>query len=76
MELHQWLDLPENRGKSVWLADQLGCSKAAVSIWRQEGVPLARIPRIVELTAGAASAEAMLLHSMKAAVRRLEREAA
>lgn len=76
MQLHQWLDLPQNRGRAAWLAEQLGCSKAAVSLWREVGVPLARIPRVADLTGGAVTQEAMLLHAMQCAVKRREREPA
>ena len=64
MDLHTWLDLPENRGKGVWLAEQLGRSNTAVSLWRDEGVPLPLIPRIEELTGGAVTREAMLHHAL------------
>lgn len=65
MELHQWLDLPENRGRAVWLAKKLGRSKGAVSFWRDDGVPLNLIPRIARLTDGAVTEEAMLRHAMR-----------
>lgn len=64
MDLHTWLDLPENRGKAVWLAQQLDRSKTAVSLWREEGVPLPLIPRICELTDGAVTESAMLRHAL------------
>lgn len=64
MDLHTWLDLPENNGKAAWLAAQLDRSKTAVSLWRDQGVPLPLIPRIAELTDGAVTVEAMLLHAM------------
>lgn len=63
MELHEWLDKPENKGKAAWLADQLGRSKTAVSLWRDEGVPLPLMPRIVELCPGV-MADAMLRHAL------------
>jgi hypothetical protein len=72
MELHTWLDLPENEGKATWLADELGCSKTAVSLWREHGVPLWRIPKIVALTEGAATEEAMLRHAMRCRVAKTE----
>jgi hypothetical protein len=65
MELHQWLDKPENEGKATWLAGQLDRSKTAVSLWREQGVPLPLIPRIAELTGGAVTTEAMLQHAMR-----------
>ena len=65
MDLHQWLDRPENNGKAAWLAAQVGRSKTAVSLWRDQGVPLPLIPRIAELTDGIVTVEAMLLHAMQ-----------
>jgi hypothetical protein len=78
MELHQWLDKPENEGKATWLAGQLDRSKTAVSLWREQGVPLPLIPRIAELTGGAVTTEAMLQHAMrcKAAPKPAQPEAA
>lgn len=70
MELHEWLALPENKGKATWLAQQVGRTKAAVSFWRDEGVPLHLIPRVVELSEGACTAEAMLQHALRCASRR------
>ncbi len=63
-DLHAWLDLPENKGKATWLAEQLGCSKAAVSFWRDDGVPLHRIPEVAKLLEGRVSEAAMLRHAM------------
>lgn len=68
MELHTWLDLPENKGKASWLADKLARSKTAVSLWRDEGVPLPLIPQIAALTEGVVTEEAMLRHAMRAKV--------
>lgn len=63
MELHEWLDKPENRGKAGWLADQLNRSRTAVSLWRDEGVPMPLMPRIVELCPGV-TLDAMLRHAL------------
>lgn len=65
MELHQWLDKPENEGKATWLAGQLDRSKTAVSLWREQGVPLPLIPRIVALTGGEVTEDAMLRHALR-----------
>jgi hypothetical protein len=72
MDLHQWLDLPENAGKATWLAAQLGKSKGAVSLWRQQGVPLSLIPRIAALTQGAVQEADMLQHAMRCRVAKAE----
>jgi hypothetical protein len=63
MELHQWLDQPENAGKAVWLADQLARSKAAVSLWRTEGVPMPLMQRVADLCIGV-TVESMLKHAL------------
>lgn len=64
MELHQWLDQPDNAGKAAWLADQLKRSKTAVSLWRTEGVPMPLMQRVSDLTEGAVSVDAMLKHAL------------
>lgn len=64
MELHTWLEQPENSGKAAWLADQLGRSRTAVSLWRTEGVPMPLMRRVSELTAGVVSVESMLAHAL------------
>ena len=65
MELHEWLDLPGNEGKATWLAAQLSRTKAAVSLWRESGVPLALIPRVAEVVGGQVTVDAMLKHAMR-----------
>ena len=64
MELHQWLDRPENAGKAAWLAEQLARSKAAVSLWRTEGVPMPLMQRVSDLTDGAVLVDSMLKHAL------------
>lgn len=64
MELHQWLDQPDNVGKAAWLADQLGRSKTAVSLWRSEGVPMPLMQRVSDLCGGFVSVDAMLKHAL------------
>ena len=76
MDLHTWLDLPGNDGKAAWLAGQLGRSKAAVSLWREAGVPMTLMPRIAELSGGAVTLDAMLAHALAARVSRQQQEAA
>lgn len=63
MELHAWLDA--EKGRASWLAEQTGRGRAAVSLWRTEGVPLAMIPRVAELSGGAVSEDEMLRHAMQ-----------
>jgi len=68
MELHEWLDKPENDGKATWLAGQLDRSKTAVSLWRDQGVPLPLIPKVAALTGGTVTEEAMLKHALRCKV--------
>lgn len=63
MDLHTWLD--SSPGKAAWLAEQLGRSKTAVSLWRDAGVPMPLMPRIVELSEGAVSLDDMLKHALE-----------
>lgn len=63
MELHDWLDL--ERGRAVKLAESLGASKAAVSLWRQNGVPIEFMPDIVSHTAGAVTEADMVAHAIR-----------
>ena len=72
MDLHTWLDLPENAGKAVWLADQLGRSKAAVSLWRTDGVPMPLIRRVAELVGDPVTIDCMLYHALACKTRAAE----
>ena len=63
MELHRWLDAEP--GRATWLADNLGRSKTAVSLWRDEGVPMLLMKRIEELTEGAVTVAAMFDHAVR-----------
>ncbi len=63
MTLHEWLDA--SSGRATWLAERLGRSKAAVSLWRDCGVPLQLMERIAELSAGEVSVDAMLRHALE-----------
>lgn len=64
MDLHTWLDRPENKGKATELAIQLGRSKTAVSLWRVQGVPIVLFDPIVAFTNGEVTADAMLKHAI------------
>lgn len=61
MELHTWLGAKHGRAK--WLAEKLGVSKTAVSLWRANGVPVIYMPKIADLTAGDVSIEDMAIHA-------------
>ena len=58
MRLHDWLDL--RRGRTSALADYLGVSAAAVSVWRHTGVPRKHLKAIVYATHGAVTLEEMV----------------
>lgn len=62
MELHQWLD--QERGRALALCDSLGFKKAAVSLWRDNGVPIEHMEAIVAHTDGAVTVEAMVAHAV------------
>lgn len=62
-DLHAWLDLPENRGKAVELAGRLGIRKAAVSLWRSNGVPLQHMKVVRDFTEGQVTIAAMVNHA-------------
>jgi hypothetical protein len=63
MDLHTWLDDPGSRGRTIWLAEQLGVTKGAVSQWRAEGVPMKHMERIAALIPEVTTA-AMLAHAL------------
>lgn len=75
MELHQWLDQPENEGKAAWLAGQLSRSKTAVSLWRTEGVPMPLMQRVADLCGGV-TVDAMLKHALACKTSKPAQEAA
>lgn len=63
MDLHTWLDL--GRGRAAKLSAHLGASKAAVSLWRSNGVPIEFMPAIVAYTDGEVTTAAMVAHAVK-----------
>ena len=73
MNLNEWLD--GQPGRSTWLAEQLSVTKAAVSQWRDSGVPLYRIPRVAELTNNEVTEAEMLTAAMQASLARKEEAA-
>ena len=62
MELHTWLD--DAAGRATALAAFLGIGKAAVSLWRDAGVPLIHMGRVSEFSDGAVSVHAMVKHTI------------
>lgn len=66
MDLHTWLDKPEQRGQAKALAEHLGVSAAAVSLWRDNGVPLDHMTEVVRFSRGAVKVAAMVDHALAA----------
>ncbi len=58
MNLQTWLD--EEWGRSARLARHFGVTPGAVSQWRRQGVPLARMKAVRSFTQGEVSLEDML----------------
>lgn len=66
MNLHTWLDRPENRGQAKALAAHLGVSGTAVSFWRDNGVPLGHMTEVVKFSKGAVKVQSMVDHAIAA----------
>lgn len=62
MDLHTWLDA--EAGRATALASSLGIGKAAVSFWRDGGVPLVHMERVASLTDGAVTVADMVEHAI------------
>jgi DNA-binding transcriptional regulator YdaS (Cro superfamily) len=57
MKLKTWVDA--ERGRTVWLAKQLGVTQPTVWNYVQSRVPAEHCPRIEEITAGVVTCEEM-----------------
>lgn len=66
MDLHTYLD--KTPGAASRLAEQLGRSRAAVSRWREHGVPIHLMPCVSKLTG--VKVDAMLKHALRCKTRR------
>ena len=53
-------------GRARRLAEFLGCSKTAVSLWRENGVPMDRMQLASAFTDGAVTVDDMLRHAFLA----------
>ncbi len=62
MDLHTWLDA--EKGRASALAQHLNVSKTAVSLWRENGVPMPHMLGVVEFTAGAVTVAEMAEHAI------------
>lgn len=58
MNISAWLD--GDRGRLTALADHFGLTQSAVSQWRTNGVPPARMKAVRDFTGGAVSLDDML----------------
>lgn len=76
MELHTWLDKPENRGQAKALAEHLGVSAAAVSLWRDNGVPLDHMEAVSRFSKGAVKLKAMVDHALGCRARSKQKQEA
>jgi hypothetical protein len=63
MDLHEWLD--SETGRATALADELGVTKGAVSLWRDNGVPMDQMRRIAEFAGGSVTVDEMLRHAFR-----------
>ena len=60
MNLIQWLDADEGRGRLTALAEHFGLTQSAVSQWRSNGVPPGRMKAVRDFTSGAVTLDEML----------------
>jgi DNA-binding transcriptional regulator YdaS (Cro superfamily) len=58
MKLTEWLDA--DRGRLTAMAAAFGLTSGAISQWRENGVPVARMKAVRELTGGAVSLDDMV----------------
>lgn len=58
MKFAEWLD--EERGRTKRVADHFGITQGAVSQWRADGVPLARMREVRDISGGLVPLEDML----------------
>jgi len=58
MDIKTWLDA--DRGRTVALAQHFGVTQSAISQWRDNGVPTARMKAVRDFTGGVVTLEDML----------------
>lgn len=68
MELTKWLDAERGRAKS--LAEHVGRSKVAVTLWRTQGVPMPLMHEVSAFTKGAVPVSTLLRHALECAAHR------
>ncbi len=62
MDLHAWLD--QEKGRAAALAAHLGVSRTAVSLWRENGVPMGQMLGVVDFTQGEVTVADMAEHAV------------
>jgi len=68
MELTKWLDAERGRAKA--LAEHVGRSKVAVTLWRRDGVPMPLMREVSAFTKGAVPVSTLLKHALECADKR------
>lgn len=66
MELKDWLEAEGERGRQSALAVHCKVSPAAVSQWKDDGVPVTQMEAVRDFTDAAVSIEAMVKHAAEA----------
>lgn len=64
MNLHEWLDQAGTTVRAKDVAERLNVSKAAVSLWRDYGVPMKHMAAIESLSGGQVKTLDMLKHAL------------
>ena len=60
MNISTWLD--KERGRTKRMADHFGLSEGAITQWRANGVPVARMLEVLRITGGEVTLADMLEH--------------
>jgi DNA-binding transcriptional regulator YdaS (Cro superfamily) len=60
MTITDWLEEEGQRGRAAALAEHLGISRAAISQWKTNGVPVDHMKAVREFTAGAVTLDEMV----------------
>ena len=68
MQLTEWLDA--ERGRSLALATHMQKSKAAVTLWRDDGVPLKFMREVSAFTLNEVSVQELMDHALACSERR------
>lgn len=63
MNLHQWLDEPDTRGRAAELARHLEIKEPNIVQWKTSGVPVHHMARIAAFSKGAVKISAMVEHA-------------